>query len=102
MEAFAAWLVVWAKTRAVGWLARHWPKLVAAVLTVGGAAVFVAVTAATLVSGTDQDAVAANACTELGYLVDDAAYQPLLSTRSLLSRPAGPSPGSVETMSTRS
>lgn len=76
MEAFAAWLVVWAKTRAVGWLARHWPKLVAAGLAVGGAAVFVAVTAATLVSGTDEDAAAANACTELGYLVDEAVYQP--------------------------
>lgn len=76
MEAFTASLVLCAKSRAVGWLARHWPKLVAAVLAVGATAAFLSVTAVSLVSSTGQVATAANACTELGYTVDEAAYQP--------------------------
>ena len=76
MDAFTAWLVVWAKTRAVGWLSHHWPNLVATVLVAGSVAVFLTVTAVSLVSGTGQDVAAANACTELGYTVDEAAYQP--------------------------
>lgn len=76
MEAFTAWLVLRAKSEALGWLARHWPKLLAAVLVIGGATLFVAVTAVSLVTSNGQDAAAANACSELGYAVDPAAYQP--------------------------
>lgn len=76
MEAITATLVLWAKTEALGWLARHWRKLVAAVVMIGSAAIFVGVTAVTLVSSNGQASAAANACTELGYTVDQAAYQP--------------------------
>lgn len=76
MEAFTAWLVLRAKTGALGWLARHWPKLFAAIFVISGAVGFVAVTTVGLVSSSGQDASAANACTELGYAVDSAAYQP--------------------------
>lgn len=76
MEALTASLVLWAKSQAVGWLARHGPKLVAALLVVGASAAFVAVTAVSLVSSNGRVAAAADACTELGYVVDEAAYQP--------------------------
>lgn len=76
MEAFTAALITWAKTEVAGWLARHWPKLAAAVLAVGGVTGFLAVTAVSLVSGNGQVASVANACTALGYSVDDAVYQP--------------------------
>lgn len=76
MEAFTAALITWAKSEVVGWLARHWPKLVAVVVAVGGVAAFMAVTAVSLVSGNGQVASAANACTAIGYSVDDSVYQP--------------------------
>ncbi|MDM7855797.1 M23 family metallopeptidase [Cellulomonas alba] len=76
MEPFTAWLVLWAKTQTLGWLARHWPKLLVGALVLGGACVFVGVTAATVVSSGGREAAAAETCTQLGYSVDDAAYQP--------------------------
>ncbi|QHT54720.1 M23 family metallopeptidase [Cellulomonas sp. H30R-01] len=91
MEAITATLVLWAKTEALGWLARHWRKLVVAVVVVGSAAVFVGVAAVTLVSSSGQAGAAANACTELGYTVDQAAYRP----PPLDDSPAIPSGGAV-------
>ncbi len=76
MEPFTAALTVWARSQAAGWLARHGRKLVAAVLVAGGTAAFFTVTAVSLVSSTGQLAEASNACTTLGYAVDQAAYQP--------------------------
>lgn len=76
MEAVTASLVLWAKTQALGWLARNWGKLVAAGLAVIGVATFLAVTAATLVSSNGQVTEAANACSELGYSVDQATDRP--------------------------
>lgn len=93
MEAVAAWLALWVKTRAVGWLARHWPKLVAAVLMVGCTAAFLAVTAVSLASSAGQGASAANACIELGYTVDQAAYQPPPVNQTPTIPADGPVPG---------
>lgn len=93
MEAFTAALITWAKSEVVGWLARHWPKLVAAVLGVGGVAAFVGVTAESLVSGSGQVASAANACTALGYTVDDAVYQPAPINRAPTIPTGGTVPG---------
>lgn len=76
MEAFTAALAAWAKTQAVGWLSRHWGKLVTGALAVTAVAVFMGVTAVTLVSSSGQVAQASNACTALGYTVDETAYQP--------------------------
>ncbi len=91
MEAVTAALVLWAKTQAIGWLARHWGKLVAAGLAIVGVATFLTVTAVSLVSGNGQVSEAANVCTELGYTVDQAAYQP----PALDQTPSIPTGGSV-------
>ncbi|MFI2102913.1 M23 family metallopeptidase [Isoptericola sp. NPDC019693] len=91
MEAAIAALVLWAKTQAIGWLARNWGKLVAAGLALVGVATFLAVTAVSLVSSNGQVTEAANACTELGYAVDQAAYQPPPLDRA----PSIPAGGSV-------
>lgn len=91
MEAITATLVLWAKTEALGWLTRHWRKLVVGVVVVGSTAAFVGVAAVTLVSSNGQAGAAANACTELGYTVDQAAYQP----PPLDDAPAIPTGGAV-------
>jgi hypothetical protein len=91
LEAFTASLVLWAKTQAVGFLVRHWPKLVAAVVMIAATAAYLAVTAVSLVSSNGQAAAAANACTELGYVVEEAAYQP----PPLNQRPTIPAGGAV-------
>ncbi|MCK9795221.1 M23 family metallopeptidase [Isoptericola sp. 4D.3] len=91
MEAVTASLVLWAKTQALGWLARNWGKLVAAGLAVVGVATFLAVTAVSLVSSNGQVTEAANACTELGYSVDQAAYRP----PPVEEKPTVPTGGSV-------
>lgn len=91
MEALTASLVLWAKTQALGWLARHWPKLVGAVVLAWGGVVFIGVTAVSLASTTGQGASAANACSALGYTVDEAAYEP----PAIDQTPAIPSGGAV-------
>jgi len=76
MEAVTAALAAWVKKEAVGWLARHWKQLVACVVVIGAAAGFLMATAVSLVAGNGQVAEASNACTSLGYSVDQATYEP--------------------------
>ncbi|MCL1871369.1 MAG: M23 family metallopeptidase [Promicromonosporaceae bacterium] len=91
MEAFTAAVALWAKRQAVGWLSRHWPKLVAGVIVLASGGVFLGVTAAGLIASSGQVAAASNACTALGYTVDQAAYQPA----PLNQAPAIPTGGAV-------
>jgi murein DD-endopeptidase MepM/ murein hydrolase activator NlpD len=91
VEAFAETVALWAKSQAAGWVSRHWGKLLAAVVAIATVAVFLGLTAVSLASSGGQVGAAANACTELGYTVDEAAYQP----PPLDQAPAIPTGGAV-------
>lgn len=91
MEAALAAVAAWAKARAVDWLARNWRKIVVAGVALVAVVVFLMTMAATLLAGTSQVAAASSACTELGYKVDQAAYEPA----PIGAAPAIPSGGAV-------
>ena len=76
MDPTTAALALWAKRYAVGWLTRHWPKFVGAAVAIAAGSTFLAMTATSVIAGNGQLAAASNACAALGYVVDQAAYQP--------------------------
>ena len=76
MEAVVAALGNWLKVQAVGFLRRHWPKIVGAVTLVGLFwLTYTAGMAVVLTQGNDV-ASASDACREIGYTVDPAVHNP--------------------------
>lgn len=76
MEAVVAVIGNWIKVQALGFLRRHWPKAVAALMLIGLFwAMYTAGMAVVLTQNNDVTS-ASDACREIGYTVDPAAYNP--------------------------
>lgn len=76
MEAALAAAAAWAKSEAIGFLRRHWPKIAAVLVVVmlGGLLLIGGVAAS--IAGSQDDGTVASACADLGYEVDASVYVP--------------------------
>jgi murein DD-endopeptidase MepM/ murein hydrolase activator NlpD len=76
LEAVVAAIGNWVKVQAIGFLRRHWPKIVGAVTLIALFWTMYTVGMVAVLTQNDDTTSAAGACREIGYSVDPAAYEP--------------------------